>query len=160
MISGVLELNDIDLAELAEALEDQSWEHSWWLDPTTGEVVLWSDDFEEEGEPDPEERNLRPVDPIPSHEGYRDMRDFIEHIRDPRARDLLERAIDGRGAFRRFKDTLYEFPELQKAWFRFHDIRMERRAILWLADEKLIDRAAAERALAERPEPEHDGAEL
>ena len=148
----MLDLKDIDLAELAQALEDHSWEHSWWLDPATGEIELWSDSFEEQGEPDPEERDLRPIDPIPSNEGYADMAEFIEHVRDPRARDLLERAIDGRGAFRRFKDTLSEFPELQTAWFRFHDIRTERRAILWLADENLIERAAAERALAERQE--------
>ena len=82
------------------------------------------------------------------------MVDFIEQVRDPRARDLLRRAIDGRGAFRRFKDTLSEFPALQAAWFHLHDIRMERRAIEWLADENLIERAAAERALAERPEPD------
>ena len=37
--------------------------------------------------------------------------DFTERVRDPRAHDLLERAIEGRGAFRRFRGTLFEFPE-------------------------------------------------
>jgi hypothetical protein len=73
-------------------------------------------------------------------------------VRDPRARELLERAIEGRGAFRRFKDTLFEFPELRETWFRFHDARMERRALEWLADEGLVDREAAERAMPEDPE--------
>lgn len=150
----MLDLHKVDLADLAEALEDHSYEHSWWLDPETGEVVLWSDYVEEEGEADPETRGLRPIDPIPSREGYEDMEDFIELVRSPQARDLLERAIAGRGAFRRFKDTLFDFPELRETWFRFHDARFERRAIRWLLDEGLVDEAAAEEALAERPDPD------
>jgi Uncharacterised protein family (UPF0158)/Nucleotidyltransferase domain len=150
----VLDLTEVDLDDLAQALEDHSYEHSWWLDPKTGEVVLWSNYLEEQGEPDPESRGLRPIDPLPSHEGYEEMQEFIERVRDPYARDLLERAIAGRGAFRRFKDTLLDFPSLRDAWFRFHDARLERRAIDWLVDERLVDEATAERALAERSEPE------
>jgi Uncharacterised protein family (UPF0158)/Nucleotidyltransferase domain len=150
----VLDLKKVQLGDLAEALEDHSCEHSWWLDPKTGEVVFWSDNFEEQDEPDPETRALRAIDPIPSHEGYEDMQDFIELVRNPQARGLLERAIAGRGAFRRFKDTLFDFPELREAWFRFHDARSERRAIRWLLDEGLIDEGAADRAIAERPDPE------
>jgi len=150
----VLDLKQLDLGDLAEALEDHSYEHSSWLDTETGEVVLWNDDFEEQGEPDPDTLGLRAIDPIPSHEGYNDMEDFIQRVRNPQARHLLERAIAGRGAFRRFKDTLLDFPELREAWFRFHDTRVERRAIMWLVDEKLVDQAVAERAIAERPDPE------
>jgi predicted nucleotidyltransferase len=150
----VLDLRKVDLGDLAEALEDHSYEHSWWLDPETGEVVLWSEDFSEQDEPDPETRGLLVIDPIPSHEGYQDMQDFIERVRNPQARDLLERAIAGRGAFRRFKDTLPDFPELREAWFRFHDARLERRAIQWLVDEGIVDQPAGERAIADRPDPE------
>jgi Uncharacterised protein family (UPF0158)/Nucleotidyltransferase domain len=150
----VLDLNKVDLGELVMALEDHSDEHSWWLDPETGEVVLWSDYFEEQDDLDPETRGLRAIDPLPSREGYEDMRDFIERARNPQARDLLERAIAGRGAFRRFKDTLFEFPELRDAWFRFHDACLERRAIRWLLEEGLIDEGSADRAIAERPDPE------
>jgi predicted nucleotidyltransferase len=155
---NVLDLEAVDLDDLANALEDHSWEHSWWLDPGSGEVVLWSDYSREQGEPDPESRGLIPIGPVPSHEGYGDMEDFIARVRDPRPRELLERAIEGRGAFRRFKDTLLEFPELREAWFRFHDARMERRALEWLADEGLVDGAAAERAMPDAPElPEISG---
>ena len=150
----MLDLQDIDLGDLAEALEDHSYEHSWWLDAHTGEVVLWSEALEDEAERHPEEQGLRAIDPTPSHEAYEDMQDFIERVRNPQARDLLERAIAGRGAFRRFKDTLLDFPELREAWFRFHDARVERRAIRWLVDEGLVDQAAAERAIAERPDPD------
>jgi hypothetical protein len=155
---NVLDLESVDLGDLANALEDHSFDHSWWLDPDTGEIVLWSDYSREQGEPEPEGRGLIPIEPILSHEGYRDMEDFIALVRDLRARELLERAIEGRGAFRRFKDTLFEFPELRAAWFRFHDARMERRALEWLADEGMVDRGAAERAMPADPElPEISG---
>jgi predicted nucleotidyltransferase len=155
---NVLDLESVDLGDLANALEDHSWEHTWWLDPESGEVVLWSDYSREQGEPDPESRGLIGIEPIPSHEGYGDMEDFIALVRDPRVRESLARAIEGRGAFRRFKDTLLEFPELRAAWFKFHDARMERRALEWLADEGLVDRDAAERAMGEDPElPEISG---
>jgi Uncharacterised protein family (UPF0158)/Nucleotidyltransferase domain len=150
----VLDLRRVDLADLAEALEDHSYDHSWWIDPESGEILLWSEYFEEQGERDPESRGLHPIDPIPSHEGYEEMQAFIESVRDPRARHLFERAIAGRGAFRRFKDALLDFPELRDSWFRFHDARLGRRAIRWLLDEGLVDGASAERALADRPEPE------
>ncbi len=48
------------------------------------------------------------------------MEQFVQLVRDPRARDRLDRALQGRGPFRRFKDTLLEFPGLREAWFRFH----------------------------------------
>ena len=150
----MLDLKDIDLGELCAALDDHSPEHTWWLDPSTGEVVLWSEYFHEQDELDPESRGLLPIDPTPSYDGYADMEDFIERVRDPRARDLLERAIAGRGAFRRFKDTLFDFPELREAWFRFRDVRAERRAIEWLDGEGLIDPRQAEQAIAELAEPE------
>ena len=82
------------------------------------------------------------------------MEDFIARVADRRAADLLERAIAGRGAFRRFKDTLFEFPELREGWFRFRDTRMQRRAIEFLLDQGLIDEADAERALADLHDPQ------
>jgi predicted nucleotidyltransferase len=94
------------------------------------------------------------IEPLDSSESYADLEDFTARVRDHRARALLERAISGRGAFRRFKDTLFDFPALRQAWFKFHDTRMERRALKWLMDNDLVDPAAAERAIIERQDPE------
>jgi predicted nucleotidyltransferase len=145
----VLELAQIDLAALAEALQDASDEHEWWFDPRTGEVVLWSEFYRELGEGHPEERDLRFIEPIGSEEAYRDMEDFVARVPDTRSRDRLARAIEGRGAFRRFRDALHDLPdEERQAWFAFRDARMERRALEWLADHGDVDRAAAEPAAA------------
>jgi hypothetical protein len=104
----------------------------------------------DEQQEDPLDRGLIHVEPIPSWEAYGDMEDFIARVRDPRARDLLQRAIAGRGAFRRFKDTLLDFQELRRVWFLFHDARMQRRAIRWLADQGLLDGQVAEREVLAR----------
>jgi predicted nucleotidyltransferase len=150
----MLDLDRVDLGELCMALEDNSPEHSWWVDPRTGTFEFWSDLGDNEGEEHPEDRGLVAVEPIDSAEGYSDMEDFSARVPDARSRDHLLRAIAGRGAFRRFKDTLLDLPDLREAWFAFHDARMQRRAIEWLETRGMIGSAEAECALAERPEPE------
>lgn len=45
----------------------------------------------------------------------------------------LARTLRGEGAFRRFKDELYdEYPDLVSAWQTFRDDRAKRRAVEWL----------------------------
>jgi predicted nucleotidyltransferase len=150
----MLDLSQVALSSLAEALEDHSGMTRWFLDRATGQVEPWPIDLEVGEAEEIDDRDLVEMEPAPSSEGYRDMEDFIGRVSDPRARDLLERAIAGRGAFRRFKDTLFEFPDLRQAWLRFHDVRVERRAIEWLRGEGLVHEAAAEQAIRERPDPE------
>jgi hypothetical protein len=70
-----------------------------------------------------------------SREGYRDMQEYIWSLEDEPLRDMLEVAIQGSGAFRRFKDVLYRYPEAQVNWFRFRDEREKRRMTEWLASE-------------------------
>lgn len=137
----MLDLARIDLAELSSALEDHSYESRWYMDRATGElVVIFENDAADESL---EDRDLLYIEPLPSHEAYEDLTDFVDRVSDPRARDLLQRAIEGRGAFRRFKDTLFEFPELRASWFEFHDVRMHRRAVEWLLEEAVVDEQAA-----------------
>jgi hypothetical protein len=77
------------------------------------------------------------------------MADFAERITDERAGRRLLRAIDGEGAFRRFRAELQEeYPELLSAWYAFRDARATRRSVEWLADNELIDGEAAKRFLA------------
>lgn len=147
--SAPLDVEAVDLADLAVALEDHSADHRWLLDADTGEV---EPRFGLASSEDPS-NGLISIEPLPSSVGYADMEEFIARVRDPRARYLLEQAISGKGAFRRFKDTLLELPELRRAWFAFHDARGERRAIDWLAEHGLVDPGAAEEARERRPEP-------
>ncbi len=142
----MLDLAAIDLEELALALEDNSCESAWWIDPETGALEFCSQDDVAD---DFELRGLIRVEPVASREAYADMASFVELVRSRRPRELLERAIQGRGAFRRFKDTLLEFPDLRAEWFSFHDRLLRRRCIEWLAAAGLVDPVAADAALAE-----------
>lgn len=148
----MLDPDRVDLSTLAEALEDHSEDSSWWIDPRTGALESWSPLFADDPEDSPGERGFRRVGPLESGESYADMEEFVERVADARARDLLGHAIAGRGAFRRFKDTLAEYPDLRKSWFAFHDGRMARRAIDWLRDEGLVTETDAERALGAHPD--------
>jgi hypothetical protein len=83
------------------------------------------------------------------------MVDFAEGISDERAGRALARAIQGKGAFRRFNGRFHQdYPRLLPAWHAFRAARAERRAVQWLVDNALIDDQAAARALTEHPDPE------
>jgi len=64
---------------------------------------------------------------------YRDMERFIGTVGDDRLRERLWNAIQGRGAFRRFKDLLARHPQEEEAWFEFKDARLQKRVADWLA---------------------------
>ncbi|PKO21169.1 MAG: hypothetical protein CVU38_16225 [Chloroflexi bacterium HGW-Chloroflexi-1] len=74
------------------------------------------------------------VPQMDSHEAYRDMEDFIATVRNDHIREVLDVAIMGRGAFRRFKDVLLSYPRERERWFAFRDARMAKRVCEWLAD--------------------------
>jgi hypothetical protein len=154
----MLDLGLVDLEELAVALSDQTgYDHRWLIDPRTGELGFWTSDTGVDGEHpvDLEEVDLLAIEPLPPHVWYRDMADFADGISDDAAGRRLARALQGRGAFRRFKAALYEdHPDLVPAWHTLRDARAKRRAVHWLRDEGLIDDEAANRFLTDHPEPQ------
>jgi hypothetical protein len=153
----VLDLSSLDLEEIANALSDQTdYEHRWLINPQTGEIVFWTAETGIDGQTpvDLDELDLVCIDPLPSWVWYQDMADFAEEITDERAGRRLARAIQGKGAFRRFKDELHaEYPGLLPAWYAFRDARATRRAVQWLVDNSLIDDKAADRFLTGHPDP-------
>ncbi len=62
------------------------------------------------------------------------MEAFIATLDDAERADRLAVAITGRGAFRRFKDTIARWPELAERWYAFSEDRALGRARAWLAD--------------------------
>lgn len=88
-----------------------------------------------------------------SHEGYRDMERFIYTVQDERLQNRLWQAIQGRGAFRRFKDVLAGAYRDQKRWYAFQHDRLKERILGWLESEG-IEPIIPEPTLAQDPEPE------
>src|ERR1700731_150163 len=154
---SALDLDSLDLAEIATALADQNdYEHHCLINPETGEIVFWTADTGIDGQTpvDLDELDLVCIDPLPSWVWYQDMADFAETITDERAGRRLARAIQGKGAFRRFKDELHEeYPDLLPTWYAFRDARAMRRAVQWLADNSLVDDEPGARFLAIHTDP-------
>ena len=121
----VLDLNSIDLEEIANALADRTdYEHHWLINPDTGEMAFWTADTGIDGQTpvDLDELDLIVIDALPSWVWYQDMADFADGVTDERTGHRLARAIQGKGAFRRFKDELHEeHPGLLPAWYAFRE---------------------------------------
>jgi len=72
------------------------------------------------------------IDPVSSREQYRWMERFIATIEEDDLRHSLLSAIDGKGAFRRFKDVLMSHPVDRERWFAFRSERLRACMEAWL----------------------------
>lgn len=102
-------------------------------------ILLWEEGRIDSAVTEEESEALRafrePFVLIPSfdtHEEYRDMEQFAMTVRNPDLAERLERALGGRGSFRRFKDALYAFPAERERWFDFQTERRRQRIDDWL----------------------------
>ncbi len=68
-----------------------------------------------------------------SRDGWQDMAAFAQRQHDAALREHLERAIEGKGAFRRFRDLIHD-EDLADAWYAFSTDRKLGRARALLAD--------------------------
>jgi hypothetical protein len=155
----VLDLDHVDLEEIVIALDSRDYESRFLISPVTGQITFWTEygGIDGNNPVDLEEldADLVSIEPLPSWRGYRDMADFAQAVTDERVRERLERALDGKGAFRRFGDEVFQRQEhLAPAWRAFRDVRARRRAVDWLADEGLIAEEEAERFREQHPDPE------
>jgi hypothetical protein len=62
---------------------------------------------------------------------YEIMERFCLSVSDGKVRDVLLRKIRGSGAFRRFKDTIYQYG-IEIDWFKYRDEAYKEFAIAWL----------------------------
>ncbi|MEE3850220.1 hypothetical protein VZC37_07730 [Gordonia sp. LSe1-13] len=128
----------VELEELCSILEGDLMNSGGMIDLRTGQTwpdVVLEDSGEEVFDEDELEDSTRwlHVESIGSRDGYRDMVDFAGTITDPRLAGQLDVALDGRGAFRRFKNVLSEAPEEFTRFMLFSDERKLGRAREWLA---------------------------
>ena len=70
-----------------------------------------------------------------SHTDLRDMADFAATVSDPALRQRLTTALNGRRAFRRFRDAIDDAPSERQRWFDFQTARTDWRLTDWLASQ-------------------------
>jgi hypothetical protein len=122
--------------ELVMAFEDQGSDVQHFFDRQTGEVLTGFEDLDEEvavrlkAEPD---RYLL-IEPVPSWVGYEIMSDFVETLPEGKVSRELERALQKRRPFRRFKDVLLSYPSVREDWFRFQEQAFMKIIKEWLDD--------------------------
>jgi hypothetical protein len=124
----------VDWEALEDAFENNAPEVHSYLHLTTGEVLRVVD-----GVADPQmharisaDPNYLRIDPVSSREQYRWMERFIPMVDDTELRGKLAHAIDGKGAFRRFKDVLMTYAEDRERWFAFRSERLRTFMEAWL----------------------------
>ena len=128
----------VDLDELADALEGDPMVSAGRLDLRTGDVwpggTYDSAGFGDEEDQEDEEGRWLEIEPLGSGEAYRDMERFTSTIEDDDLIELLEVALDGRGAFGRFKSVLAQHaPDELERWHRYNGDHSQGRARAWLA---------------------------
>ena len=79
---------------------------------------------------------LRVIDipQIERYEAYADMEAFIDTVRTPHLQDQLRQAIQGRGAFGRYRRVLGNYLIEQERWYAFHQNRRRKQILAWLAE--------------------------
>ncbi|MCD8348059.1 MAG: UPF0158 family protein [Lachnospiraceae bacterium] len=132
----------IKLQQVIDAIEmaDDNW--TGFYDSQTGETVWLGDqdfdgDYEETEEliETSEDRFYRFPTKFDINE-YSIMEDFVDDLPAGAARNALVNAIRGRGAFRRFKDTLYNYG-IEQQWYDYQAEAYKRIAIRWCQGEGL-----------------------
>jgi hypothetical protein len=140
----------VKLTDIIEGLEFQSDERFAYLNTLTGEVVsVITEELQaaEEGHPledfpDWQHDALRIARDIVETEHYLPLPDrfaineyhimelFCLSVDDDDMRDDLCDAIRGRGAFRRFKDSIHAYG-IAEAWYRYRDAALREIALAW-----------------------------
>jgi hypothetical protein len=133
--SGPVREVPVDWEALEDAFENNAPEVHSYLHLATGEVLRVVD-----GVADPQmhvriasDGNYLRIDPVSSREQYRWMERFIPMVENTESRGKLMQAIDGKGAFRRFKDVLMTYGPERERWFTFRSERLRTFMEAWLA---------------------------
>ena len=131
----------VNWTEFETAFERNAPGTESYLDLANGEIVTVV-----EGQADAAERRVRVsrspesivrIEPASSREQYRWMERFVVTVTDTALRERLLIAIDGKGAFRRFKDVLLNYPGERERWFAYRGDLLHCRMKAWLEQVQL-----------------------
>ena len=147
----------VNIKELAEEMDIQFSETTTYYNKETGEFIMIENEFFRKAEEDYDESEIADWEkeelklaedilnhpeiyiPIPSqydiHE-YMIMKKFSIHMVDDETSEILLNAINGRGAFRRFKDEIFRLG-LREKWFEYKMEKLKEIAIEWCEEHGL-----------------------
>jgi hypothetical protein len=141
----------VKLSDIIDGMENQSDENSSYLDRETGDIVIISeydmrtaeDNESLEDYPEWEQEQIAIARDIINETGrylelptkfdineYEIMEKFCNSLEDAELRELLYNKIKGSGAFRRFKDALYQ-NGIEDDWFAYRNKAFKDIALEW-----------------------------
>ncbi len=80
---------------------------------------------------DVDERYVR-IPERASSAAFQAMTEFIDKLEDQKLKDLLVASLEGKGAFRKFKDILLDYPKERKRWHGYNAKAAGKEIIRWL----------------------------
>ena len=131
----------VNWKELEAAFERNAPNMSSYLDMEKGNVLVFVDGVPEDEQRravilGDEERYIL-IDPASSREQYRWMEHFVAAVDDETLQERLIIAIDGKGAFRRFKDVLLHYPHERERWFNYRADKLHAYVNEWVEEKEI-----------------------
>jgi len=126
-------MKKLNLSEVAGELDMVSSDTRVFYNTETGEFDFYNDGYMVLEEDDAEKFEDAAWIALPDQHEIREydiMEDFAERVTDPHKSEMLSIALEGRGAFRRFKDTLSRV-NLEDDWYAFKHKAFMRIAREW-----------------------------
>ena len=134
-----MEKNMVTLSKIVEGLEMVDDIIDCYYNPEIDEIFLSNiGEYEELTEDEIDELFEKSIILPTQYEinEYQIMVDFIETIYNLEIKNNLQRLIQGKGAFRRFKDYCFEMNIIQE-WYNYRDKRYKEIAIDWCKQNEL-----------------------
>lgn len=130
----------VDLDKILDALEMVDEDSQAYFNTDTGEIewlggFLDSDEYEDLADRIEFGHFISLPTKYDIHE-YRIMEEFIYSLPTGEVQNKLQRAITGKGAFRRFKDTI-NYLSIDKDWYLFRDEAYRNIALEWCKENGL-----------------------
>jgi hypothetical protein len=125
---------DIDWAALHSAFQMNMPEVRCFLSLDDGHVLKLPPGDPQLTKVKGEPERFVPIDAVPSRIQYQWLDSFIKTVDDSPARARMEAAVNGKGAFRRFKDILLTLPDERRRWFEFRDQLLRDRIVEWVRE--------------------------
>lgn len=132
----------VDIQKVTDAIEMISDFSTDFYDVQTNEIIMVHEGLDVDEQQkiyDQIDREPNRYYRLPSQyelHGYHIMEDFIDSLSDVDAQNKLIRAIHGKGAFRRFKDTVF-YLDIREQWFAFQREAYAEIARRWCRDNRL-----------------------
>ena len=147
----------VKLKDIIDEMDTMSDEYKVFLDKETGNIVSLSveelsiaEELEEDEDfsdyPEWQRDELKEaLDVVLNWENYVElpdkfeideysiMEEFCDYVSDSRIGDALRNAIQGRGAFRKFKDTIQRL-NIEDSWYKFKEEVFRKIAVEWCED--------------------------